>query len=88
MNAIQKIEAIEAAGLPALMNYRNERGLVRAEKARDALIQKLRANLAEQIRLNPSEDALEIHARRFQQAFSCTDANLWQTGEEYVLRPA
>jgi len=87
MNAIQKIAAIEAAGLPALTNYRNERGLARAEKARTILIQKLRNDLAEQVRLNPSEDALGMHERRFLQAYSCADAALWQAGDEFVLRP-
>ena len=87
MNAIQKIAAIEAAGLPALVNYRNERGLARAEKARGVLIQKLRNNLVEQVRLNPSEDALGMHERMFSQAYACTDAGLWQAGDEFVLRP-
>lgn len=87
MNTLQKIQLIDALELLPMTNYRNERGLARAEKARFILIQKLRANLAEQARINPSEDALEMHLRMFQQAWSCDDANLWQKGDEYVLRP-
>lgn len=88
MNVEQKVSEIEAAGLPALTNYRNERGLARAEKARFLAIQKIKNNLQDQIRINPDESAIQQHLKWLGIAYTQTDANLWQTGEEFIFRSA